>query len=79
MRRFSRELTILVIYGHLSRASISPMMILRNTKKMKMLCRPSLLRMPLGYSNTSPQHHGEVLAHRWGTMTSPWRAKSCHD
>jgi hypothetical protein len=30
-----------------------------------MLCRSLLLQMPLGYSNTSPQHHGEVPAHRW--------------
>ncbi|KAI3263369.1 hypothetical protein CBS147308_8723 [Penicillium roqueforti] len=50
---------------------------LRNTKKMKMLRRSLLLRILLEYSNTSPQHHGEVAAHRWGVMTSPWRAKSC--
>jgi hypothetical protein len=48
-----------------------------NTKKMKMLRRSLLLRILLEYSNNSPQHHGEVAAHRWGVMKSPWRAKSC--
>jgi hypothetical protein len=53
------------------------MMILGNMKKIKMLRWSLLLQILLEYSNTCPQHHGEVPAQRWGTTTSPWRAKSC--
>ena len=53
--------TILVIDLHLSRVHL----ILRNTKKMKMLRRSLLLRILLEYSNTGPQHHDKVPARHY--------------
>jgi hypothetical protein len=54
-RRLNLEFKILIIGLHLSRAHfISPMMILWNTKKMKMLRRFLLLRLLSECSNTGP-------------------------